>query len=190
MTETPGAWLARLAGQLPGPLAHDLNNILAVLAGGLDLLEPRLSADPAAGARLLRLRRALDRAGALTAAMQVLTMTEPLYRLLPVLAAAAGSRSPIAADLPPDLPPPEADPAGLRAVLLALALGMRAAPGPVSLSAAVRDGQWVLRWGGLGALPPTEAPAIAAFLAAAGGAVALSADPPAITLTLPAVSSD
>ncbi len=88
MTEAPAAWLARLAGELPGPLAHDLNNILAVLTGGLDLLEPRLAADPLAGARLLRLHRALDRARALTGAMQALAATDratPLPRLLPSL---------------------------------------------------------------------------------------------------------
>ena len=188
MTEAPSAWLARLAGTLPGPLAHDLNNILAVLIGGLDLLEPRLAADPAAGARLLRLHRALDRACALTAAMQALAATDmptKLPRLLPLLAAAAGSRAPLTADLPPDLPAPRVDPAGLRAVLLALALGMRAAAAPVTLSGAARDGRLVLCWHGLGALPPAEAPAIAAFVAEAGGSVAISAAPPAVTLTLP-----
>ncbi len=188
MTEAPSAWLARLAGELPGPLAHDLNNILAVLTGGLDLLEPRLAADPAAGARLLRLRRALDRAHALTVAMQALAATDPaapLPRLLPLLAAAAGSRAPLTADLPPDLPVPRADPAGLRAVLLALALGMRAAAVPATLSGEARDGRLVLCWRGLGALPPAEAPAIAAFVTDAGGSVAVSAVPPSITLTLP-----
>lgn len=188
MTEAPAAWLARLAGELPGPLAHDLNNILAVLTGGLDLLEPRLAADPLAGARLLRLHRALDRARALTGAMQALAASDratPLPRLLPLLATAAGSRAPLTADLPPDLPVPRADPAGLRALLLALALGARAAAVPTTLSGETRDGRLVLCWRGLGALPPAEAPAITALVADAGGSVAVSAVPPSITLILP-----
>lgn len=46
-------------GQLTGGLAHDFNNILGVVVGNLDLLEPRLATDPPA-ARFCR--QALDAA--------------------------------------------------------------------------------------------------------------------------------
>ncbi len=53
-------------GRLAGGIAHDLNNLLTVINGTVELLLPRLDSTPAEVADLLQIRRAADRAAALT----------------------------------------------------------------------------------------------------------------------------
>ena len=197
MTEPAEAWLARLAGRLPGPLGHDLNNILAVLLGSLDLLDHQMERQDGAApirARTTKLRGAVTRASALAAALTALAAAsgpvdpnELLSRLLPLLAVAAGSRVRITPRFAADLPAVAAEPVGLRAVLLAIAFGLRDAEiAAVTLEAAALPGALHLIWHGLPALPAAEADSIAAYLRAQNGRVALSADPPAVLLILPA----
>lgn len=70
MPEMPAVRLACLAC-LAEEMAHEMNNLLAVMQGSYDLLAPTL-VDPADAARLRRLAGAVERAAALTRASMAL----------------------------------------------------------------------------------------------------------------------
>jgi hemerythrin-like metal-binding protein/PAS domain S-box-containing protein len=53
-------------GQLSGGIAHDFNNILGIISGNLDLLEMQHQSNPGVEKRISTIRRATERASALT----------------------------------------------------------------------------------------------------------------------------
>jgi len=202
-------WTVAVAGRLVGGLGHDLNNMLAVVIGGLDLLDREIAPldDPpraALSARVVRLRSAVERAVGLAGALRGLRRPRPgedrvedlaalATRLRPALDCAAGARVRLRLDVAPDLPRPRADPAGMRAALLALALQARAglpeggaavlALGPATMEGA--PGIAVRLEGVAGHADDPDIAALAAFAREAGGALRIERDPPTLVLLLP-----
>jgi len=202
-------WTVAVAGRLVGSLGHDLNNILAVVIGGLDLLERQITPldDPpraALSARAVRLRSGVERAIALAGALRGLGRPRPgegrvedlaalAMRLRPALDCAAGARVRLRLDIAPNLPRPRADPAGMRAALLALALqaGAGLPEGGAAVlalgSAAVEGAPGIaVRLDGVaGHADDPDIAALATFAGEAGGALRIEQDPPALVLLLP-----
>ncbi len=137
-------------GRLAGGIAHDINNVLQAVSGGVGLIRRR-AGDPAAVERLAGMiedavrrgesvtRRLLSfaRRGALRA--EALDLAELLGGLREVLAATLGAAIRVELELAPGLPPVLADRGQLETVLLNLATNARDAMpggGTVTLSAA------------------------------------------------------
>ncbi|MDE2005592.1 MAG: hypothetical protein KGI51_03410 [Rhodospirillales bacterium] len=203
------AWLAATAGRLVGSLSHDLNNLVAAMIGGLDLLDRRAAVLPDATRAPIaslagRMRNATDRAAALAAALgglgrvreeaPVTDLASLTQRLAPALATAAGRRVALTLDVSPDAPSPRATAAELRTALLALAFLARAGlpeggAARIALGPAVLGGRPALALRLEGATPPDHDPALAGlveFATAENGSLTPTVVPPGLALLLPA----
>src|SRR5690606_17217719 len=116
-------------GRLAGGVAHDFNNLLTVILGYADVLSRRLESDASGQSYVLELRRAAERAAALTrkllafgqravVAPTVLDLRESLRELRPVLERALGGASHLDIELPDEPMTVRADPGHLEQVLL------------------------------------------------------------------------
>jgi PAS domain S-box-containing protein len=128
-------------GQLTGGIAHDFNNLLTVVIGSLDLLEDRVSNDPAGaeyaraaltaalrGAELTRQLLAFARRQSLDA--KVIGINERVSATMGLLQRTIGEEIEIATTLAPDLWPAFVDPVQLESALINLAINARdAMPG-------------------------------------------------------------
>jgi PAS domain S-box-containing protein len=107
-------------GVLAGGIAHDFNNLLTPILGDASLALEDLPEDSPARARLLKIRRAAQRAAALTRQMLAYTGQESLHRepldlshvvrdMAQLLESAVSRKAVLVYDLAPDLPAVEAD---------------------------------------------------------------------------------
>ena len=124
-------------GQLTGGIAHDVNNLLTVLRGGLHLLPG--AAEPARRDRLIRkMDGAVSRGAEMTRRLlafarrqlllpEAIDLAERAEALTALLAACLGPRITVELRLAPDLWPVAADRAALHLALLNIAENARAA---------------------------------------------------------------
>lgn len=126
---------AEAIGQLTGGVAHDFNNLFAVIQAGLDLLEATPE-DARRPGRLAMIRDAVARGAALTGQLLAFSRRQPLVPravalapllegMLPLLGTTCGSAVEITLDLPPDPPVALVDPTQLEFVVLNLAVNAR-----------------------------------------------------------------
>ncbi|HEV7456563.1 MAG TPA: ATP-binding protein [Roseococcus sp.] len=126
---------AEAIGQLTGGVAHDFNNLFAVIQAGLDLLEATPE-DARRPGRLAMLRDAVARGAALTGQLLAFSRRQPLVPravalapllegMMPLLGTTCGSTVDITLDLPPDPPVALVDPTQLEFVVLNLAVNAR-----------------------------------------------------------------
>ncbi|WP_191082992.1 ATP-binding protein [Roseococcus microcysteis] len=126
---------AEAIGQLTGGVAHDFNNLFAVIQAGLDLLEATPE-DARRPGRMAMLRDAVARGAALTGQLLAFSRRQPLEPravalapllegMLPLLGTTCGSAVEITLDLPPDPPVALVDPTQLEFVVLNLAVNAR-----------------------------------------------------------------
>lgn len=148
-------------GQLTGSISHDFSNVLAVVEGGLHLLEsPQL--DEAGQTRVIAgIRESLDSARGLVRRLLAFARRQPLEprpldlnarveSMMELLRHAVGANVTLEAELSPDLPPVLLDAAGLEAALLNLVANAR--------DAMPKGGRVVLSTGLEGAWPPSPWP--------------------------------
>jgi PAS domain S-box-containing protein len=69
-------------GHLAGGLAHDLNNVLAIIRGYLDLLKAQVEAGSAAAEDLGHAEQAVNRAATLTRKVLALSRKQPVHRVV------------------------------------------------------------------------------------------------------------
>ncbi len=125
-------------GQLTGGLAHDYNNILAIITMNLARVEKRLAADASTDIKraLAHAGEAADRAAGITERMLSFSRQTAIARapadirsivdsMLPLLQDAVGSRRSLAVDLPEGLPLVEIDINQFENALLNLVLNAR-----------------------------------------------------------------
>lgn len=136
-------------GQLTGGVAHDFNNVLAVVVGNLDRLRRLLAKDPLALPLADSAAAAAERGVGLTQRMlafarqqrlepEVIDLADLVAGMLDLLRQSLGPGFRIQVDLPHGLPPVQADPVQLELALLNLAVnGRDAMPdgGTVTISA-------------------------------------------------------
>jgi len=124
-------------GRLAGGIAHDFNNFLNAILGYSELLADRLKeSDGAALGHLEQIRRAADRAAALTqqllefgrrraVAPRALDLNAVIAEMEPMLRQLIGERIEVALHLAPDLAAVRADPGQLSQVLMNLVVNAR-----------------------------------------------------------------
>lgn len=126
---------AEAIGQLTGGVAHDFNNLFAVIQAGLDLLEATPE-DARRPGRMAMIRDAVARGAALTGQLLAFSRRQPLEPravalapllegMLPLLGTTCGSTVEITLDLPPAPPAALVDPTQLEFVVLNLAVNAR-----------------------------------------------------------------
>jgi signal transduction histidine kinase/CheY-like chemotaxis protein len=127
-------------GQLTAGVAHDFNNLFAIMMANLELLDAPL-VEPRLRRRLDVLRSSVERGAALTGQLLAFARRQPLMprpvvlsemvaAMVPLLGAACGRRVEIITSVPGDLPSVLVDPTQLELVILNLALNARdAMPG-------------------------------------------------------------
>ena len=120
-------------GQLTGGVAHDINNLLTVIRGNVDLLESTIDLD---GSLSEPIKSAIDRGAELTRGLLAFSRKQPLSRrtfelgehirrMTTLLRRTLGEENLIEIDIPDDLWPVFADAAQVEAALLNLALNSR-----------------------------------------------------------------
>lgn len=123
-------------GRLAGGVAHDINNILAVIGGITDLVLDELPADSPRHADLLEVRAAVERGAGLTAKLLAFGRRRPaepravdlgsLVRgVASMLGRLLGEQIELVLDLPERVGAVRVDPAGIEQVLINLALNAR-----------------------------------------------------------------
>jgi PAS domain S-box-containing protein len=123
-------------GRLAGGVAHDINNILAVIGGITDLVLDELPAEAPRRADLLEVRAAVERGAGLTSKLLAFGRRRPaelravdlgsLVRgVASMLARLLGEQIELALDLPERIGAVRADPTGLEQVLVNLAVNAR-----------------------------------------------------------------
>ncbi|MFC3226981.1 PAS domain S-box protein [Marinibaculum pumilum] len=125
-----------MVGQITGGLAHDFNNILAVVLGNLELLQSSMDGNPdaqeRAGSALEAVRQGRDLTNRLLAfarqqplAPSTIDANDLLNGLGDLLRSTLGNRIGLVFDLAAGLPPVRVDPGQLESALLNLALNAR-----------------------------------------------------------------
>ncbi|MBI1798162.1 MAG: PAS domain S-box protein [Candidatus Eisenbacteria bacterium] len=123
-------------GQLAGGVAHDFNNLLTAILGYSDLLRGELKPDDPGLVRLEEIRRAGERAAALTHQLlafsrrqvlqpRVLDLNEIVADVNQLLQRLIGEDIRIVSSCAPDLPPVRVDPHQMQQVLINLAINAR-----------------------------------------------------------------
>ncbi len=123
-------------GQLTGGVAHDFNNLLTAVLGNLELLRKRLPGDPATDRLIDGAVQGAQRGAALTqrllafARRQALEpkpvdLAELVQGMSDLLRRSIGPSVRMRHDLPPDLPPAQADANQIELALLNLAVNAR-----------------------------------------------------------------
>jgi two-component system, cell cycle sensor histidine kinase and response regulator CckA len=123
-------------GQLAGGIAHDFNNLLTVVTGYCEMLGERLQDDPAGTEDLEEIRRAAERAAALTGQLlafsrkqildpQVVSLNNIVAGLHPMLCRLIEESVRIDVRAADDLAPVYVDPGQMEQVLLNLAVNAR-----------------------------------------------------------------
>ena len=123
-------------GNLAGGIAHDFNNLLTAVAGYCHLLEERPSLDPEARRDLGEIRRAVDRAAALTGqllafsrrqllAPRIVSLNDVISELRPMLQRLIEESVQLEFQLDPDLAPVSVDLGQMDQVLINLAVNAR-----------------------------------------------------------------
>lgn len=127
-----------LAGQLVGPVAHDLNNLLATVLGCLELMDRRADDPIRLGALTSRSMQAIERAATLSSSVAqfarrqsrppALTDLNALVAgLRPLIASTFGRRARLVVELAPDLLPVPGEPTQLEIALVATCIALRGA---------------------------------------------------------------
>jgi len=123
-------------GQLTGGVAHDLNNTLTVITGGVEMLADGVAGQPALEEVAAMVDQAVGRASDLTNGLLSFARKQPLQprsidanaliaETAKLLAATLGERIEIEIDPAPDLRPALADPSQLSSALINLAINAR-----------------------------------------------------------------
>lgn len=123
-------------GRLAGGVAHDFNNLLTAILGYAELLEIRVSKDEKSVSHVREIRRAGERASALTRQLlafgrrqvlkvQRLDLNASVTQASELLGRLLGERVRLRLDLAPDLWPVQADPGQIEQVLVNLAVNAR-----------------------------------------------------------------
>lgn len=123
-------------GRLTGGMAHDINNLLTVITGGIELASAALPDDHPAQADLALVRAAGDRAAALVhqvlafarrqvARPQPLHLGMVIHEFRPLLERLIGPQIRLITDIAPNLWPIQADPAQITQVIMNLAINAR-----------------------------------------------------------------
>jgi len=123
-------------GQLTGGVAHDFNNMLTVISGNLQLLEPDLADRPQSQEILASAMRAVGRGAELTRKLlafarrqrlnpQSIDPRKLLHELCPILARTLGEPIKVSVDCEPQAPNVFVDPGELDTAILNLALNAR-----------------------------------------------------------------
>jgi signal transduction histidine kinase/CheY-like chemotaxis protein len=138
-------------GQLTGGVAHDFNNMLTVISGNLQLLEPDLADRPQSQEILGSALRAVSRGAGLTRKLlafarrqrlnpQSIDPRKLLNELSPILSRTLGEPITVSVDCEPEAPHVFVDPGELDTAILNLALNARdAMPRGGTLYLAVRE---------------------------------------------------
>ncbi len=128
-------------GSLAGGVAHEVNNMLAVMLGFSDMARRQLPPGSPAAADLLEVIRAGERAARITQQLLafsrqmpnqpvVLSVTGVVRELLKLLHQTLGAEYQLVLELPPDLPSVRADRTQIEQVLINLVLNARDATPP------------------------------------------------------------
>jgi signal transduction histidine kinase len=128
-------------GTLAGGVAHEVNNMLAVMLGFSDMAQRQLPPGSAAAADLREVIRAGERAARITQQLLAFSRQQPnqpvvlsvaavVRDLLKLLHQTLGAEYQLVLDLPPDLPSVRADRTQLEQVLINLVLNARDATPP------------------------------------------------------------
>jgi two-component system, cell cycle sensor histidine kinase and response regulator CckA len=123
-------------GRLAGGVAHDFNNLLTALIGYADLVAERLDQAEPIAHDVSEIRKAADRAAALTRQLlafsrkqflspEVVDLNEIVSGMLPMLPRVIGEHIETTTRLAPELPNVKADPSQLEQVLVNLVLNAR-----------------------------------------------------------------
>jgi signal transduction histidine kinase len=123
-------------GQFATAMAHDFNNILTVVIGGLDMSEDILPPDHPAHVHLANSRNAAEKAGELTHRMLIFSrqshltprpvdVNQSAKELIPLLNLATGEKVSVRCKLSDELPPVIAEPSKLQNILLNLIVNSR-----------------------------------------------------------------
>lgn len=123
-------------GRLAGGVAHDFNNLLTTIVGYVDLMSERLDADNPTARHVREIRKATDRATALTRQLlalsrkqflrpTVLDLNEAVSGMLQMLPRVIGEHIETTVRLGESLKPIKADPSQIEQVLLNLVLNAR-----------------------------------------------------------------
>jgi signal transduction histidine kinase len=159
-------------GRLAGGIAHDFNNMLAVINGHSELLLGVTRPGDPVYRGLEEIRKASQRAAALTAqllafsrkqvlAPQVVDLNEIVRNMAEVLRRLIGEHIQLATSLEPDLGRVQADPGQLAQVMMNLAINARdAMPHGGRLTIETRNADWTPSEPA--GTAPTETPALAA----------------------------
>ena len=123
-------------GRLAGGVAHDFNNLLTAIIGYTDLVTERLEENHSAIDQVREIRKAADRAAALTRQLlafsrkqflspEVLNLNEIVSGMLPMLPRVMGEHIETSTSLASDLRRVKADPSQMEQVLVNLMLNAR-----------------------------------------------------------------
>jgi signal transduction histidine kinase len=123
-------------GRLAGGVAHDFNNLLTAIIGYTDLVAERLDQAEPIAHDVSEIRKAADRAAALTRQLlafsrkqflspEVLDLNEIVSGMLPMLPRVIGEHIATTTQLAPGLPNVKADPSQMEQVLVNLVLNAR-----------------------------------------------------------------
>jgi signal transduction histidine kinase len=123
-------------GRLAGGVAHDFNNLLTAIIGYTDLVAERLDQAEPIAHDVSEIRKAADRAAALTRQLlafsrkqflspEVLDLNEIVSGMLPMLPRVIGEHIETTTRLAPELPNVKADPSQMEQVLVNLVLNAR-----------------------------------------------------------------
>lgn len=123
-------------GQLAGGIAHDFNNLLTVISGHCELLREELQPGSDHQADLSEIERAADRAASLTRQLlafsrrqilepRVLSLSDSLTGMEPMLKRLIGEHINVVVRTPPDIGHVQADPGQIEQVVLNLAINAR-----------------------------------------------------------------
>jgi signal transduction histidine kinase len=165
-------------GQLAGTIAHDFNNLLTGISGYAEFAASKLSGHPAA-ADVLEIRRASDRAAALTSRLaifsrkrvvetRVIDANKTIAGMSEFLARVIGESMTVRYALDPAPAPVKIDPRQFEQVILNLAINARDAMdgrGELTISTRTEEGRFVLKVAdhGAGMDEPTRARIFDAF---------------------------
>ena len=136
-------------GRLAGGVAHDFNNLLTAIIGYTDLVKERLEPDDPVAHDVGEIRKAADRAAALTRQLlafsrkqflspEVLDLNAIVSGLLPMLPRVIGEHIETTTSLAPDLRRVKADPSQMEQVIINLVLNARDAM-PMGGHLGIRD---------------------------------------------------
>jgi PAS domain S-box-containing protein len=123
-------------GRLAGGVAHDFNNILSIIMGHGELMLANAGADAEARNGLEQIRKAAERAAALTQQLlafsrkqvlqpRVMDLNEAVAEVQKMLTRVIGEDIELAASLHPELAPVRVDPGQVEQVLMNLAINAR-----------------------------------------------------------------